>query len=299
MKSRILKKTDLNVSEVCFGTAGFGSKTDKDTAFAMLDRFCYCGGNFIDTANVYSRNFEEGYSASERIIGEYLKSRGRHKLIVATKGAHPIPQTMHTPRLSRDEIRHDLCESLMSLGLDCIDFYWLHRDNTEMPVGEIVEIMEGFVKEGKIRYYGASNYSAGRIREADAYAKAHGYHGFSSVSNRWMPAIENEGHPLSADDTLVRFTDSDLPLFDELGMTFIPYSATAKGWFSKAAMGIPNERLDPVFENAANRALLSKLMDADCTVQTALIRHILDYPTDILPITTASKIEQMDDICAI
>ena len=299
MKQKKLLGTELTVSEVCFGTAGFGSRVDRDTAFAMLDRYVECGGSFVDTANVYSRDFEAGFSASERIIGEYLKSRGKHTLTVATKGAHPNPKTMHVSRLSREEIEHDLDESLASLGLDHIDFYWLHRDDTSKPIGEIVDIMEGFVKSGKIRYYGASNYSTERILDAAAYAKSHGYAGFSSVSNRWMPAVENEGHPLSTDDTLVRFTDDDLTLFDDLGMTFIPYSATAKGWFSKAAAGIASERLDPVFENETNCDLLAKLMGSDCSVQTALLRHIIAYPQSIIPITTASKLSQMDDICTV
>ena len=299
MKQKLLKGTDLTVSAVCFGTAGFGSKVDRETAFAMLDRFRDCGGSFVDTANVYSRNWDVGISNSESIIGEYLRSRGKHSLTVATKGAHPNPKTMHVSRVSRGEIQCDLDESLVSLGLDCIDFYWLHRDDPSMPVGEIIEIMEELVKSGKIRYYGASNYTAERIREADAYAKAHGYKGFSSVSNGWMPAVENEGHRLWEDDTLVRFTDEHLTVFDELGMTFIPYSATAGGWFGKAAAGIRSERLDLIFENAENFALLEKLKKENCSVQTALRRHITGYDTDIIPITAASRIEQMDDICAI
>jgi len=299
MKQKKILGTELTVSEVCFGTAGFGSRVDRETAFLMLDRFADCGGSFIDTANVYSRDFEAGFSASERIIGEYLKSRGKHTFTVATKGAHPIPKTMHISRLSREEIEHDLDESLTSLGLDTIDYYWLHRDDRSKPIGEIIEIMEGFVKSGKIRYYGASNYSTERILDAAAYAEAHGFKGFSAVSNRWMPAVENEGHPLSEDTTLVRFTDDELSLFDRLNMTFIPYSATAKGWFSKAAAGVASERLDPVFENETNRALLAKLICEDCSVQTALLRHIISYPQTIIPITTASKLSQMDDICAV
>ena len=97
MKQKKLLGTELTVSEVCFGTAGFGSRVDRETAFLMLDRFVECGGNFVDTANVYSRDFEAGFSASARIIGEYLKSRGKHTLIVATKGAHPIPKPCTFP----------------------------------------------------------------------------------------------------------------------------------------------------------------------------------------------------------
>lgn len=299
MKNVILNKTDLAVSEICLGTAGFGGGIDRDTAFRMLDKFRDGGGNFVDTANVYARNWEEKVSYSERMLGEYLKSRGKHSLIVATKGAHPAFTTMHTPRVSREEIGADLDESLRSLGLDCIDFYWLHRDDPSMPIGEILEILEEFRKAGKIRFYGGSNYAASRIREADAYAKAHGLQGFSAISNMWMPAKQNPGHPLSADDTLVKFTDEELALLDETGMAFVPYSSSAKGWYSKAAAGIASEKLDPIFDNPENRALLEKLKAADCPVQTALLRHIRSYPMQIVPVTAASKMEQLDDILAV
>ena len=124
-----------------------------------------------------------GYSISERILGEYLRSRGKNSLIIATKGAHPNPKTMHTPRISHDELSRDIDESLDSLGLEVLDFYWLHRDNPEMPIGEIIELMEGFVREGKIRYYGGSNYSVDRVSEGMRYAAEKGLRGFSAISN--------------------------------------------------------------------------------------------------------------------
>ena len=157
MKQIKLGNTDLEVSEICLGADGFGSKLPRELAFQVLDRFREGGGNFIDTANIYVRDFAAGYSISERILGEYLRSRGKNSLIIATKGAHPNPKTMHTPRISHDELSRDIDESLDSLGLEVLDFYWLHRDNPEMPIGEIIELMEGFVREGKIRYYGGSN----------------------------------------------------------------------------------------------------------------------------------------------
>lgn len=197
------------VSEICLGADGFGSKLDRDTAFRMLDAFRDAGGNFVDTANIYARDFAEGYSRSERILGEYLTSRGKDSLVIATKGAHPDPKTMHTPRVTRECIEKDLDESLLSLGLDCIDIYYLHRDEPAMPIGEILEILDDFRKMGKIKRYAGSNYSAKHVREASEYAVAHGIPGFSFISNMWSPASQNPGAPLSGDDTLVRFEDTD------------------------------------------------------------------------------------------
>lgn len=303
MKQIKLGNTDLEVSEVCLGADGFGSKLPRELAFQVLDRFRDGGGNFIDTANIYVRDFDAGYSKSERILGEYLKSRGKDSLIIATKGAHPNPKTMHTSRISRDEISRDIDESLDSLGLEVLDFYWLHRDNPEMPIGEIIELMEDFVRDGKIRYYGGSNYSVDRVSEGTRYAAEHNLHGFSAISNMWSPAVQNAGHPLSADDTLVCFDDSRLDVFRGSSVAFVPYNSTAKGWFAKRAAGIRNERLDSVFDNETNLALLSKLettaQNEEISVQTALLRHIRKYPVQIVPVTSVSKIEQFDDLLSV
>lgn len=303
MKQIKLGNTDLEVSEICLGADGFGSKLPRELALQVLDRFREGGGNFIDTANIYVRDFAAGYSLSERILGEYLRSRGKNSLIIATKGAHPNPKTMHTPRISRDEISRDIDESLDSLGLEVLDFYWLHRDNPEMPIGEIIELMEDFVRDGKIRYYGGSNYSVDRVSEGMRYAAEKGLRGFSAISNMWSPAVQNAGHPLSADDTLVCFDDKKLDVFRGSSVAFVPYNSTAKGWFAKRAAGIRNERLDGVFDNETNLALLSKLETAaqneGISVQTALLRHIRRYPVQIVPVTSVSKIEQLDDLLSI
>lgn len=300
MKTITLDKTALKVSEVCLGGDVFGSKLDRDTTFRVLDRFREGGGSFIDTANVYSRDWANGYSVSERLLGEYLNSRGKDSLIIATKGAHPNPRTMHTPRINKTELERDIDESLRSLGLERIDFYYLHRDDPSMPIGEILELMEDFVRAGKIRYYGGSNYSAGRIREAGEYAREKGIAGFSGISNMWSPAEQNAAAPLCGDDTLVCFTDNDLPAVGECGIAFLPYNSTAKGWFAKRAAGAVSAGLDATFANSQNLALLEKLKsdaaEGGISVQTALLRHIRSRQEQIVPITSVSRIEQLDDI---
>ena len=287
------------VSEICLGADSFGSKLDRDTSFKMLDAFRDAGGNFVDTANIYSRDFAEGFSRSERILGEYLSSRGKDSLVVATKGAHPNPKTMHTPRITRECVEKDLDESLLSLGLDCIDIYYLHRDDPAMPIGEILEILDDFRKMGKIKRYAGSNYSAERVREASEYAVAHGIPGFAFISDMWSPASQNPGSPLSGDDTLVRFEDADIASVTDNGMWFTPYSSSAKGWFAKKAAGRSDERLDSIFANGANLALLEHIVnmagEENIPVQTALLRHIRSLGR-IIPVTSASDMGQLSDI---
>lgn len=297
-----LHKCGPEVSEICLGADHFGTKFDRDLAFELLDRFRDAGGNFVDTANIYARDFENGFSRSERILGEYLKSRGKASLVVATKGGHPNVKTMHTPRLSRVEIERDLDESLKSLGLDAIDLYYLHRDDQSKSIGEIIEILEEFVRKGKIRHYAASNYTKSRLEESIKFSESHNCQGFSAVSNMWSPAVENPGAPLSGDDTLVRFDDSDLELFEKSNLAFIPYSSTAKGWFAKRANGEVSEKLAKVFENENNLHLLENLKARGGSVQTALLEYICSIKLNsspIIPITSVSNADQLSDLLSV
>ena len=138
-----LNNTDLNVSRICLGTAGFGDKSDQEKSFEVLDAFVRAGGNFIDTANVYCKWLEGRGNCSEQIIGKWLKDRGAAgKVIVATKGAHYSFDDPSRSRVNREDICADLDESCRTLGTDVIDFYWLHRDDPEKQVEEIVDILE-------------------------------------------------------------------------------------------------------------------------------------------------------------
>ena len=164
MKYINLHNTSLKLSNICLGAGIFGSGTSEAQVFELLDAFTGAGGNFIDTANVYGKWERDKKNHSEIIIGKWLKAKNAYdKLIVATKGAHYDLSTPDVPRLNKQDIKEDLEESLATLGLDRLDFYWLHRDDEKKPVGEIIDTMESFVTEGKIRYYGASNYKLHRM----------------------------------------------------------------------------------------------------------------------------------------
>ncbi len=299
-----LANTELTVSEICLGADVFGSKHNEETSFAMLDLFVESGGNFVDTANLYARDWSAGISRSEEMLAKYLRARPGTELVIATKGGHPMPASMHTSRLTKAEVEKDLDESLRTLGLDCIDFYWLHRDDPAQPIEAIVDLLESFVRAGKIRYYGGSNYTVERMKQAKAYADAAGLQGFAGLSNMWSPAVQNPDCPLSKDDTLVRLENADLAALAQLGLTLIPYSSTAKGWFAKTAAGNSNERLDAIYKNEENLALLDRLSEAAALdripIQTALLiymRSLGDFEgLPIIPITSCSTLDQLCEV---
>lgn len=302
MKSVKLYGTKLTVSELCLGTAGFGKRLDKETAFDFLDRFVLAGGNFVDTANIYARDAEAGISRSEEVLGLYLKERPSSPLIIATKGAHYDLKTKEK-RVNKTCITADLEESLRTLGKECIDLYWLHRDDPEMPIEDIVDIMEGFVKAGKIRYYGASNYSIERLAKAKEYAKSTGVQGFSAASDYWTMLKENEGFPLSSDNTLVTLRNADLESFSALEIPLVPYSSTAKGWLAKGAENA-GENLNLSFDNEENAALrqemIKKATEENCPLQTAFLRTMSKYGEpfglQIIPITACSNSSQLEEL---
>lgn len=298
---RILNGTDLSVSPLCFGTCPISLTDREDDFFHLMDRFVQAGGNFIDTASVYGKWAPWFTNFSEQRVGRWLRSRGGH-LVVATKGGHyNLSDPARTPRVNEAAVRTDLEDSLRALGVECIDFYWLHRDDPARPVGEILELMETLRREGKIRWYGASNYTAARLWEARSYAELHGLTGFSAVSDQWSLASVNPGANNNPDPTLALAGEAELEFHTRTGTPCIPYQSTARGWFAKTAAG---ERVAPdvtrAFDNAANRAVLAGLQklshESGVSVQALALTELTHRPFPVLPITSASNDAQMDTL---
>jgi aryl-alcohol dehydrogenase-like predicted oxidoreductase len=162
----------LRVSPLCLGGNVFGWTADKESSEQILDAFVAGGGNFIDTADVYSA-WVPGHPGgeSERIIGGWLQKRGRHSdLVIATKVAkHPTHRGLRPSNL-----RICLDGSRRRLGIDVIDLYYAHEDDLAVPVAEWVGAFDAMVREGSIRHYGLSNFSAERTAEVLAVAEAEG-----------------------------------------------------------------------------------------------------------------------------
>lgn len=234
MKYINLKDTDLKLSNICLGTGNFGTSVNKEQAFLLLDEFVRQGGNFIDTANVYCRWVPGTGNSAEQFLGEWKKSRGADQnVVIATKGAHYDFARPDVPRVTEKEIRFDLEDSLRTLHQDTIDFYWLHRDDESKPIEEIMDILETLKKEGKIRYYGLSNYRKDRLERAKNYLSEHGKQGPYAVSNQWSLASINKGGNTNPDPTIVQM-GADLYEWHKATETpLVPFTSTAQGFFEK------------------------------------------------------------------
>ncbi len=304
MRTATLPSTDLDVSAICLGTSDIGSKIERRRSFRMLDQFLELGGTFIDTASVYANWLPGPESISEKTIGEWLSSSGkRDRVVLATKGAHPDLRTMHVSRLSRAEIVSDLDSSLRNLRTDVIDLYWLHRDDVRRPVGEILETLNEQVQAGKIRYFGCSNWTAQRIREAQDHAAAHGLQGFAGDQMMWSLAVIDRS--AIADTTIVGMDDELRRLHVTSGLAAIPYTSQANGLFQKMAAGVagrmsPNQQA--VYASPENQARFERVMalarELSTTVTAIVLGYLQAQPFTTVPIVGCQSPQQLADSAA-
>lgn len=282
----------IKSSRILLGTTYFGSSTSEADAFSLMDRYCELGGTHIDTARMYSGG------EAEKVIGKWMKSRGKNGILVSTKGGFSSKDTPEIARLSKSEIFFDVDLSLLALSLDCIDFYWLHRDDVQIPVDEIIGYMNELVKMGKIRAFGASNWSFERIREANAYASAHGLSGFDASQVRFSPASINE-----LEKGLVSIDRDSFEYYSSINMPVVAFSSQAKGFFSKMHSG-GKSSLSPKAakryfneKNCQTLTIIEKIAkNHGCSVAAVIgaAFSALEKP-EVFAIIGASNVSQLED----
>ncbi|MBQ8174806.1 MAG: aldo/keto reductase [Clostridia bacterium] len=296
-----LQKHGLKMARISLGTAGFGSAVSREQSFALMDRYYEAGGNLLDTARVYADWLPNGHGASERTVGEWVASRGlRDRVLISTKGAHPPMGNLHAPRVRREAIEQDIHESLRCLGTDYVDIYFLHRDDESRPVSEIMPVLDRLVRAGKARLLGASNWTAQRIAEANAFARENGLAPFAFSQIMYSYAEINAEK--FEDDTQVIMNETEYAAYLESDLTLMAFSSQGQGFFSRAAeQGIEN--LSPSyrakFDNKANRvrlARLTRLAEKTGVTPTALGLLPLIHNTDLdtLPIIGPTRLETLD-----
>lgn len=168
MNYKKLGRTGVKVSPLCLGTMQWGWTTDEKNAFAVMDAFVEAGGNFIDTADVYSRWAKNNPGGvSEEVIGRWMKERGnRSQVILATKLRGPMGQGPNDQGLSRKHVFDAVEASLRRLQTDYIDLYQSHSPDLDTPIEETLQAFDDLQRAGKVRYVGASNYVAWQLMEA-------------------------------------------------------------------------------------------------------------------------------------
>jgi len=175
MQQRRLGRTDLSIAPVVFGGNVCGWTTDAKTAFDLLDRFVGAGLNAIDTADVYSRWAPGNVGGeSETIIGAWLKARGkRNEVTIVTKVGSPMTESAKRD-LSAPYIERAVEASLKRLGVETIDLYLSHWPDDSTSHAETLGAYQRLIAKGKIRWCGASNFSAGQLRDALGASRAQG-----------------------------------------------------------------------------------------------------------------------------
>lgn len=294
--------TDLRVSSICLGTALLGSEIDRASSFALLDQYVEMGGNFLDSAIIYA-NWLPRYepSASEKTIGRWMRARNsRRSIVVGTKGAHPDFSAPEKPRLSKSDITYDLERSLANLGTDCIDLYWLHRDDPSRPVSEIIETLNSLAAKGYIRFFGCSNWRCDRIKAAQEFAVQNGLMGFSGDEMMWSLAkIKGEALP---DPTLVFMDDALYHYHRQSGLAAMPYSSQANGLFHKLiAQDYDMEKVqisgqflhEDNLERARRVARLAN--ESGLSVAQVILGYLLAQPFTTIPIVGCQSLDDLRD----
>lgn len=291
--------TDLKASAICLGSSSFGSTVAKEAAFELMDMFFGEGGNFLDTANVYADWLPVEKSISEKTIGKWIKERGlRNKILIGTKGGHPNLSTMHISRMSKEEVIHDLDQSLNSLQTDYIDLYWLHRDDESRPVEYILETMNEQVKAGKIRYFGCSNWRVPRMEEARQYAAKAGMMYFAGSQVMWSLASPNTDS--IKDKTMVAMDDGMLDYHKKTGLSVIPYGSQANGFFTKLESSdttVMREGVRARYCNDENIKRLARIkkLASELSVSTGeiVLGYLTSQPFITIPVVGCKNIEHL------
>ncbi|MGG3470397.1 aldo/keto reductase [Neobacillus pocheonensis] len=281
------KSIEKKCSRLIMGTAGFYQLADKEQAFTIMDQFVAMGGNMFDTAHQYIN--------SEEILGEWAESRGiRKDIFILTKGAHP-DDGEPGPRVNREAINKDVKESLARLRTDYIDFYALHRDDTRVEVGPIMEALNEHMAAGRIHAIGASNWSHTRIQEANDYAAKHGLIGFTFNSPNLSLAQCNK--PRWAGCVSVNEEISNWHKGTQ--MPLLSWSSQAGGFFSGrfSPENRENEEMVEVYysdENWERFNLAQKLAEEKgATAIEIALAYVLNQPYPTAAIIGPEKVEEL------
>ena len=284
-----LPQTGLNVSNLCFGGNVFGWTADQAQSFELLDHLTEHGGNFIDSADVYS-SWKEGNvgGESEAVIGNWLKSNGkREQVVIATKVAF-----LETRKgLSASNIALACEDSLRRLNTDYIDIYYAHGDDLETDLEETLGAFNELVVSGKVRYIAASNYTYDRLAEALRISEANGFAKYIALQNRYSLVARE---PYESDGA---------KSVQDFGISGLPYSTLGSGFLSgkyKEGQTVDSARAVAVgnnYANAENFALLRRVEEIaqkHSVSNTAVaLEWLRNQPGVTVPIASGRTIEQL------
>ena len=285
-------------SVIALGTMDFGGKIPVGQAWDFMDAYMEIGGNLIDTARIYGDFAHEIQGGSEEAIGRWLENNHvRSRIILSTKGGHPDPHAMHIGRLDRGNVLSDMQRSLDALRCDCVDIYWLHRDDRNRPVEDILETLTELTERGMARYVGVSNWQPDRIAEAMACAERRGLVRLHAN----QPQFSLARQVVVEDPTLCQMDAETHGLHVREKLACMAFSSQAKGFLSKMYAGGEATLPDKARRRylcAENLSVLDRAQrfsrETGLSVNTIALAWLTsqDFPT--FPIAGASKLSQIE-----
>jgi aryl-alcohol dehydrogenase-like predicted oxidoreductase len=299
MQTRRMGRTGLYVTPICFGGNVLGWTTDQQRSFDVLDTFVAGGGNFIDSADVYSR-WAPGHvgGESERILGDWMQARNnRTNLIIATKVGMRMDDGPNGEGLSRYRIIKHVEDSLKRLKTDYIDLYQSHADDLNTPLDETLRAYDDLISSGKVRYIGASNFAAWRLTKALWVSDRHNLARYECVQPRYNLVMradyERELEPMCISE----------------GVGVISYSSLASGFFSgkyRAGQALPTSpRAGGVQANYMNERGFKILAAVDAVAKElnttsgqVALAWIMARPGITAAIASGTTVDQVKDLTA-
>jgi aryl-alcohol dehydrogenase-like predicted oxidoreductase len=286
-----LANTDLTVYPLCLGGNVFGYSADKENSEAVLSFYADNGGNFIDTADMYSQ-WAPGHigGESETIIGNWMKKRGnRAQMIIATK----VGKLDTKPGLSPSNVISACEDSLKRLGSDYIDIYYSHQDDLDTPIEQSLGAYDSLIKAGKVRYIAASNFTPERLQESLDISKELNLASYIASQDQY--------------NLMERSYESTLrDVLEKNNLSQIPFYGLARGFLtgkyrpgasveSVRATGVSN-----AYGNERGWTMLEKLDQIakakNCSVAAVALAWLRAQPTVSTPIASATKLEQIKEI---
>lgn len=286
-----LPNTNLEVHPLCLGGNVFGFSADVANSEVVLDYYFDNGGNFIDTADMYSQ-WAPGHvgGESETIIGNWMKKRSnRTKMVIATK----VSKLDTRPGLKPANIAAACDDSLRRLQTDYIDLYYAHQDDPDTPIEETLGAFDSLVKAGKVRYIAASNFTPERLQESLNISRAQGLVSYVASQDQYN-LMDRE------------YEKTLMPTLKANGLSQIPFYGLARGFLTgkyRPGVTVESVRATGVGNSYANERgwrMLEKLdhiaLDKNTSVAAVALAWLRAQPTVATPIASATKLEQIKEI---
>ena len=283
--------TTLDVYPLCLGGNVFGWSADEGQSQAILDKYTELGGNFIDTADVYSDWVEGNVGGeSEVIIGNWLKARGnRHQLVIATK----VAKMTTRPGLRPENIIAACNESLQRLQTDHIDLYYSHYDDKDVPIAETLGAYQTLISEGKIRYIGASQHTVARLQEAINIANKENLPKYLVLQDQYNLVFRDP------------FESEQQEVLKANNISAIPYCGLARGFLTgkyRPGVTVDSVRASAVvdYQNDHGYGVIAA-MDAiakshNASISAIALAWLRANPQVSTPIASARTVEQLLEI---